>query len=263
MTEPLSSRIAFPLVERRFTYREYAGFLHRLGERVVVPMREFASGDGDLALRHDVDLRLQSAIELARIEHDRGLRATYFLLHTAPYWTGEELVPAARRLQELGHEVGFHNDLVTLERVFGLDDAGAFLREQLDRLREGGIEIVGAAAHGSPWCHELGFHNNYVFRGWDEPVAGFPLTEVPQKLDPADFGLEYEAYHVPNDVYFSDSAFVGGRRAHPADLTLNPGKRTIVLVHPCHWDASIRAKARRLAAKVARRARAPRPASPR
>jgi len=253
--EPLSSRLLFPLVERRFTYAEYARFLDRIGERAVVPMREFARGSGDLALRHDVDSRLESALELARLEHDRGLRATYFVLHTAPYWRDPELLPKLRELQQLGHEVGFHNDLVTLQRLEGID-AAAYLRRELERIRDGRIDVVGAAAHGSPWCHRLGFHNNYVFAGWDEPVPGFRSTEVPQKLDPAEFGLEYEAYHVPRDVYFSDSTFVDGRRAHPADLRLEPSKRTIVLVHPCHWDASLGGKARRLAAKLAKRARA-------
>jgi hypothetical protein len=254
MKEPLSSRLLFPWVERRFTYREYGRFLERLAGREVVPMREFARGAGDLALRHDVDSRLDSALELARLEHDRRLRATYFVLHTAPYWDDAGLLPSLRRLQELGHEVGFHNDLVTLQRLEGVD-AATYLRDQLARLRAAGMEIVGAAAHGSPWCHRLGFHNNYVFVGWDEPVPGFPSTEVPQKLDPADFGLEYEAYHVPRDVYFSDSTFVDGRRAHPADLPLEQGKRTIVLVHPCHWDSSAFAKVARLGRKGAGRLR--------
>ena len=252
MKEPLASRLLFPWTERRFTYAEYERFLDRLAGRAVVRLREFARGGGDVALRHDVDSRLDSALRLARLEHDRGLRATYFVLHTAPYWHDDDLVPQVRSLQELGHEVGFHNDLVTVERVHG-GDARAALEEALARLRGGGIEVTGAAAHGSPWCHRLGYHNNYVFAGWDEPVAGFPNRTVASKLDPAEFGLEYEAYHVPRDTYFSDSAFVGGRRAHPGDLDLEPRRRTIVLVHPCHWDASPAAKAARLGRKVARR----------
>lgn len=262
MKEPLGSRLLFPWTERRFTYAEYERFLDRLAGREVAPLREFARGAGDLALRHDVDLRLESALRLARLEASRGLRATYFVLHTAPYWNDRDLVPRVRSLQELGHEIGFHNDLVSVERVHG-GDARAALEDALARLRDAGIEVVGAAAHGSPWCHRLGYHNNYVFAGWDEPVPGFPSTEVPQKLDPAEFGLEYEAYHVPHDVYFSDSSFVDGRRAHPADLPLEPGRRTIVLVHPCHWDASVAAKATRLGAKVARRVRERRPVPPR
>lgn len=241
----------FPLFERRFTYAEYGRFLARLGARTVVPLREFARGQGDLALRHDVDSRLESALVLAKLEADRGLQATYFILHSAPYWEDPELLPRLRQLQELGHEVGFHNDLVTLERVHGVDIAD-YARRELGRLRGAGIEIVGAAAHGSPWCHRLGFHNNYAFAGWDEPVSGFPSTDVRQKLDPAQLGLEYEAYHVPHDVYFSDASFDGGRRRHPAELELEPGRRTIVLVHPDHWDSSAAAKAGRLAAKLAK-----------
>jgi hypothetical protein len=252
--EPLSSRLLFPWTERRFTYGEYERFLDRLGGREIVPLREFARGAGDLALRHDVDSRLDSAARLARLEHERGLRATYFVLHTAPYWDGVDLVHRLRHLQELGHEVGFHNDLVTAWRVGGVDPREV-LEKALARLRGGGIEVVGAAAHGSPWCHRLGFHNNYVFAGWDEPQPGFPSRDVPEKLDPAEFGLEYEAYHVPHDAYFSDSSFADGRRAHPADLDLRPGQRTIVLVHPCHWDASPRAKAARLGSKILDRVR--------
>lgn len=253
MKEPLSSRLLFPLRERRFTYGEYARFLGGLGGREVVLLREFARGAGDLALRHDVDSRLESALELARLEHEQGLRATYFVLHTAPYWSDRDLLPRLRRLQELGHEVGFHNDLLTLALVERAD-ARSVLERELERLRAGGLDVVGAAAHGSPWCHRLGFHNNYVFAGWDEPRPGYPNCEVPQKLDPAEFGLEYEAYHVPHDAYFSDASFVDGRRAHPADFPLEPRRRTILLVHPDHWDASAAAKWRRLAAKLARRA---------
>jgi hypothetical protein len=256
MKEPLQSRLIFPLVERRFTYAEYARFLDGLAGRLVVPMRSFARGEGDAALRHDVDSRLESALELAELEAARTLRATYFVLHTAPYWEGPELLPRLRRLQELGHEVGFHNDLLTAWRVGGADPR-AELEAALSRLRGGGIEVVGAAAHGSPWCHRLGFHNNYVFAGWDEPRPDYPATEVPEKLDPAEFRLEYEAYHVSHDAYFSDSTFADGRRAHPADFPLKPGRRTIFLVHPDHWDASAVAKWRRLAAKVGRRAGLP------
>jgi hypothetical protein len=254
--EPLNSRFLFPLTERRFTYAWYERFLDRLADRDVVPLREFAQGRGDLALRHDVDSSLWSALELARREHDRDLRATYFVLHTAPYWTRPDLLGRLRELRSLGHEIGFHNDLVTLERTQKVD-IDAYARQELARLRGAGIEIVGAAAHGSPWCHRLGFHNNYAFAGWDEPVPGFPAREVRRKLDPAALGLEYEAYHVPRDEYFSDASFVNGRRCHPLDLELVPGRRTIVLVHPCHWDRSSLAKVRRLLAKRPTPAAAP------
>jgi hypothetical protein len=251
--EPLNSRLFFPLTERRFTYAEYECFLDRLGEREVVPLREFAHGRGDLALRHDVDSRLESSLELARREHERRLRATYFVLHTAPYYDRPDLLERLLELQSLGHEVGFHNDLVTLAVVHKRDPA-EYLRNELARLRSAGLDVVGVAAHGSPWCHRLGYHNGYAFSDAPQPLPGFPRTFEPIG-SLADFGFEYDAYALGEDGSFSDAAFERGRRAHPAEFGLRTGERTIVLTHPCHWDASATAKLGRLATKLARRRR--------
>src|SRR5205085_8345871 len=65
---------------------------------------------GDLFLRHDVDLSLEAALELARLEHGRGARATYFLMTESVFYNllspvGER---ALRELRELGHAVGLH-----------------------------------------------------------------------------------------------------------------------------------------------------------
>ncbi len=256
----LVSRLRRPWRERRFVYARYAAFLDRLADRTryhVVPLREFAGASARelpvIGLRHDVDERLESALRLAELEHDRGLRATYFVLHTASYYGRDDLIANLRRLQELGHEVGWHNDLVTLQRVERVD-ARRYLASELTRLRAARIEVTGTAAHGSEWCHRLGFHNNYVFEGWDEPVPGFPAIDVPDKLNPADFGLEYEAYHLDNGLYFSDSSFdATASRWHP-DLfdseAVVAGDKAIVLIHPCHWDASAGAKAARLARRA-------------
>jgi hypothetical protein len=259
--EPRASRLLFPITERRFTYDAYARWLDGLAGAVVVSLRELTATEprerAVVGLRHDVDSRLDNALAIGRLEHARGLRATYFVLHTAPYYEQRAaLLDALHTLQDdLGHEIGFHNDLGTLV-VLRDADIGAFLHRELAWLRENGIDVRGSAAHGSPFCASLGYDNNYVFAGWDEPVTGRPRTDLGVKLDPADFGLEYEAYHLPYDDYISDSAFgADGRRRHPGDLgPPRPGVRTVALVHPCHWDRSASAKWRRLAGKVVRRA---------
>ena len=75
----------------------------------------FASFDGvpepgDLYLRHDVDLSLEAALELARLEHEQGVRATYFLMTESVFYnllskSGERTL---RQLREWGHAVGLH-----------------------------------------------------------------------------------------------------------------------------------------------------------
>ncbi|MFN2627740.1 MAG: hypothetical protein ABR569_03775 [Gaiellaceae bacterium] len=65
---------------------------------------------GDLYLRHDVDLSLEAALELARAEYELGARATYFLMTESVFYnllspSGER---AVRELREWGHAVGLH-----------------------------------------------------------------------------------------------------------------------------------------------------------
>ena len=65
---------------------------------------------GDLLLRHDIDLSLEAALELAELEADAGARATYFLMTRSVFYNlGSPAGEAAlARLRELGHAVGLH-----------------------------------------------------------------------------------------------------------------------------------------------------------
>jgi hypothetical protein len=65
---------------------------------------------GDLLLRHDVDLSLEAALTLARLEHGRGARATYFLMTESVFYNlgSEHARETLRELRSLGHAVGLH-----------------------------------------------------------------------------------------------------------------------------------------------------------
>jgi len=65
---------------------------------------------GDLFLRHDVRISLEAALELARIEHDAGARATYLLMTESAFYNLDSHVGhyAQRQLRQWGHAVGLH-----------------------------------------------------------------------------------------------------------------------------------------------------------
>jgi len=65
---------------------------------------------GDLFLRHDVDLSLEAALEMARLEHELGVRATYFLMTESGFYNLDSHVGkyAQRQLRQWGHAVGLH-----------------------------------------------------------------------------------------------------------------------------------------------------------
>jgi len=66
--------------------------------------------DGTVLLRHDVDLSLDAALRLARLERDRGATATYFLMTESVFYNldSHEGRAALRELRSLGHAVGLH-----------------------------------------------------------------------------------------------------------------------------------------------------------
>ncbi|MFN2468645.1 MAG: hypothetical protein ABR521_11015 [Gaiellaceae bacterium] len=66
--------------------------------------------EGDLLLRHDVDLSLDAALRMAAAEADAGAQATYFLMTGSVFYNlaSSEGAAAIARLRRLGHRVGLH-----------------------------------------------------------------------------------------------------------------------------------------------------------
>jgi hypothetical protein len=65
---------------------------------------------GDLILRHDVDLSLESALTVAEVEAEEGAWSTWFLMTRSVFYNlasseGERVIA---RLRELGHRVAHH-----------------------------------------------------------------------------------------------------------------------------------------------------------
>lgn len=67
---------------------------------------------GAILLRHDIDLDLDDAVAVARLEADLGVRAHYFVLLTSPMYnvSSRRGRAALREIAALGHHVGVHID---------------------------------------------------------------------------------------------------------------------------------------------------------
>ncbi len=64
----------------------------------------------DLFLRHDVDLSLEAAVEMAEAEAELGVPSTYLLMTESVFYNlaSKEGIATTARLRELGHTVGLH-----------------------------------------------------------------------------------------------------------------------------------------------------------
>jgi len=170
-------------------------------------------------LRHDVDVDIRAALEIARVEAEFGIPATFYILHTAPYYgsfsggvfrRNEAMIHVYREIQNLGHEIALHTDPLNLYINYDIDGAQA-IREELKWLRDNGIEIRGTVAHNS--SSEYGVENFAIFKGrqlrFGEPGGPegyvFQNKKIPlQVLDEEELGLEYEG----NDLFTMNRGLV-------------------------------------------------------
>jgi hypothetical protein len=222
---------------------------------------EKARGEEILILRHDIDHDYESALRMARWERAEGFRSTYCILHSAWYYSRleddrlrhtQEMLDCCLELQALGHEVSFHNNVVATSLREGVS-AHTLLEGELWFLRSHGLQITGSATHGDKLCHELNFRNFELFRECVYESRGGPRTVEFQGnavelgvVPMSRFGLRYEAYDLPRDVYITDSGGHlrlktdtpgrGGRSR--SEMSRQPPYPKIVgiLTHPCWWD---------------------------
>lgn len=229
-------------------------------------------------IRHDVDHDLNTAIAIAEVEAELGYVSTFFLLPPGTYeeernyygWIENgkvvhdpSLIDRCCHLIDLGHDIGFHNDLVSmaLKTRKNPDD---ILAREVEFFEKHHVRLVGTASHGSPLARQLKYNNREVFlgctrKGW-EPGRTIRYNDWEVKLHSlrlSDFGFEFEAYSLPRDSRISDSGgkwggIIVGQRIDKERLhgkfelhefraiisRLNPEakvKAMQVMTHPCHW----------------------------
>lgn len=243
-----------------YTYEQFLQFLVESGRFLVVPQKDFDKTYSDdkivLSLRHDVDDNINSAVKIANREHEYGISSTFFFLHTASYY-GKTKVGSFNRSDllidylifiqnSLNHEIGFHNDLVTLQVVYDIKPKN-FLHEELDWMRKNGIKVSGSVAHGSPYCYIYHYLNSYFWQGFekDEKFIHWNVLEknskliVLEKANMSDYSLDYEGYDLKWDYYFSDSNNFNGKQWNFGMIdwdTIKPGKKVIFVLHPQYYD---------------------------
>jgi hypothetical protein len=65
-----------------------------------------------LILRHDIDLSLDLSLEMAKLEAEMGVSATYFIMVTNDYYSPFNRIgrDQLKAIHDLGHEIGLHWD---------------------------------------------------------------------------------------------------------------------------------------------------------
>ena len=187
------------------TYRELLTAFLNAGYSINTFEEFLARKDGEdtVGLRHDVDEKAWNALAMARVEHELGVRSTYFFRIVRQSNVPEVI----EKIVQLGHEIGYHyEDLAFTEG--DMDKAIASFEQNLNYFRQF-YPVKSVCMHGSSTSK---YDNRTI---WNE-----------RKLE--DYGLIGEPYLSIdfNKVYYLTDigrAWDGGRFAVRDVVTNNFG----------------------------------------
>jgi len=135
---------------RDFTLKSYEKYIHAIQNSYprILRFDEFFSSDPRpdtfCLIRHDVDRRPNKALQMAQLENQMGIRATY-------YFRAKKHVFKSRIIQEisnLGHEVGYHYESLS-DTKGHLPRALKDFEFHLDRFRKI-VPVKTVSMHGRP-----------------------------------------------------------------------------------------------------------------
>jgi hypothetical protein len=132
-----------------FTLSAYREALKDIGEGFfVASFRDLGPGDNFILLRHDIEISLDRALSMAKVEKDLGLRATYFINPLASMYSifEKENQEKIQEIERLGHELGLHFDSSS-HQIYSRISLEEALKFQSGILELAGIRAIAFSFH--------------------------------------------------------------------------------------------------------------------
>lgn len=165
-------------------------------------------------LRHDVDLSLEKALEMAHIDHELNISSTFFIYLGSPFYNviseyGEKII---HKIIDLQHYIGLHVDL-TKYNDRTIAQIPYYIKKEID------------------------FMEDYFKIKIDSVSFHKPLSlNFLSRLELSHYPHSYEPVFLQNFKYFADSA-AEWRYGHPLSSNAFKEKKNLqILIHPIWWN---------------------------
>ena len=223
-----------------FTHKRYKELLEVLIEKnyQFITVEEYFSSNYIenkplILMRHDVDRRINSSLEMAKIEYQLGLKSTYYF--RVPYTYKPKSI---KEIASLGHEVGYHYESFS-ETNGNYEKAIENFKNNLFKLNKL-YPIKSIAMHGRPtskWDSRL-LWDKYDYREFgilSEPYFDIDFNEIFYTTDAgrawnnANINLRDKVDSKFEFKFFNTIDIIESLRAErlPSKIMLN--------IHPEHW----------------------------
>jgi len=97
-----------------FTYKAYKDMLDLIKEKgyTFCNYTNYEQFEKTVILRHDIDFSLEKTIEFARLEYNKGIKSTYFVLLSTDFYNifSKKSYRILKEIKDMGHDIGLHFD---------------------------------------------------------------------------------------------------------------------------------------------------------
>lgn len=169
-----------------------------------------------IVFKHDVETKVCRALRLAEIEHNHGINGTYYV--QAYLLDDPQNVAMLKRLQEMGHEISYHYDVLDANNG-NYEKADKDFSDRLGRFNSEGFVFRTICQHGNPVKERIGYNSNRDF---------FRNTEIKSKYpNLVDMVVNYSEHVKSPYKYVSDAGYMWKHITEPETNDLNPDAETI------------------------------------
>ena len=233
-----------------FVYKKWDAFCKKLSQngRVSIPA---SSVSADLAsyvvLKHDVETDVSRAYKMAAIEHKYGHCGSYYV--QAYLLDDAKNVEMLQKMQEMGHEVSYHYDVMDSCRG-DIDAAIVEFEQNKEKFENNGFELKTLCQHGNPIVERVGYTSNRDFFRCERVRELYPaLSDIMVNFKEqrntdyvyySDAGRKFKMIYDPlfNDVINSDDKNVIYKDLDAVLASFDAGGRYIISTHPHRWTDS-------------------------
>lgn len=254
-----------------FAYKYWENFCRELKENDIysVTAESVLSGKENsfLILKHDVEDNPQKALDMAKIEAKYSHKGTYYV---QGFLMNDENLPIFKEIQQLGHEVSYHHDVMD-ENGGDLQKATETFAKNKENFEKSGFSINTVCQHGNPIANRVGYTSNRDFFRSKQVQNSFPeIAEIMvnfgerigaeyKYISDAGYGWKIIFDPINNDRVKSDDKDIKLKSLQSVIDVIKENPSVIVSTHPHRWCESettarsryVRFKVLRFGAKIA------------
>lgn len=208
-----------------FTFKNWERFCRQLQEKGIssIPaccVMENRKGRPFLVLKHDIEIKPLKALAFAIIESRFNHRGSFYV--QANLLKNHENIKILKKIQEMGHEVSYHHDVLDSNKG-DMRKAVEEFRKNLVLFSQNGFYVKTVCQHGNPIIRRAGYSSNRDF---------FRNIETSKKFkNITDIMVNFKLKIQQDYKYFSDAGYHWNQISDPEndDIIINKENNNVLI----------------------------------